>query len=818
MSRSLLAAPAAVLTLALTASVASAQIQLPTAADACARPDSVTVRGNARVPAATVRLDAGINPGDTLSYRSVQRSVENLFATGQFDDVQVLCELGQGPERAIVVIQVVERPVLADVRVTGVSALPARTVRERVDVLVGRPVDPGQVARVAYRIDSLYEANGYYLAQVRADTTMSDGAIRLTFRIDEGRRLAISGVGVLGNEQLSDQQIVKAMRTRPEGFWWFQKGEFDDDKFAADLGERIPTLYAREGFIDFQVLQDTLIVDRERGKALLELRVEEGPRYVVGNFEPVGNRRFSSEEIRRFYPFDERQASFTQQLRGLLPRGGTNGGGADDAFDRELWQQATERLRTAYANEGYIQASVRPVVDREVRALDGDTVHVVNLRWEIEERTPSIVNRIDIAGNDYTTESCIRDQLLILPGDVFNQDRLIRSYHNIANLGFFEQPLPPPDTRQANEQGDIDIIFNVKERRTGNINFGASVGQGTGLGGFLGLDQPNLFGQCKRGSLQWQFGQYINDFTLSYTDPSIRQSRISGTTSIYHTRSRFIVGDLGRQTRTGGSLQFGFPVPGSLFSRLSLSYGGERVKYSGGLFSRDSSLRFTDGFRSTIGIAGTHDTRIGLPFATAGGLQTLSAQFNGGPLGGTASFQRYTGEVRSYATVGQFGGGRPGSQPATFVLGLTARAGAVFGDVGPFFVSQKFALGGTQYGEMLRGYDEFSITPTGVLPGTSSNRARPESFGSAFFTTTAELGLRVNQQVYTNIFFDAGNIWNRPREFNPTRLFRGAGFGVALITPLGPLGLDLGYGFDRVDLLGRPDPKWQLHFRLGNLF
>ena len=110
-----------------------------------------------------------------------------------------------------------------------------------------------------------------------------------------------------------------------------------------------------------------------------------------------------------------------------------------------------------------------------------------------------------------------------MPGDVFSRDALIRSYQSIANLGFFETPLPPPDTRPANENGDIDVIFHVKEKRTGNVNFGASVGQGAGVGGFIGFDQPNLFGQCKRGSLKWQFGQYINDFSLTYTDPLIQR-------------------------------------------------------------------------------------------------------------------------------------------------------------------------------------------------------------------------------------------------------------------------------------------------------
>ena len=53
--------------------------------------------------------------------------------------------------------------------------------------------------------------------------------------------------------------------------------------------------------------------------------------------------------------------------------------------------------------------------------------HVVDLRWEIDEKAPAIINRIEIVGNDYTVESCIRDQMVIVPGDVYNQDRLIRS-------------------------------------------------------------------------------------------------------------------------------------------------------------------------------------------------------------------------------------------------------------------------------------------------------------------------------------------------------------------------------------------------------
>ena len=44
---------------------------------------------------------------------------------------------------------------------------------------------------------------------------------------------------------------------------------------------------------------------------------------------------------------------------------------------------------------------------------------------------------------------------------------------------------------------------------------------------------------------------------------------------------------------------------------------------------------------------------------------------------------------------------------------------------------------------------------------------------------------------------------------DPTRLLRGAGAGIMIVTPFGPLGLDYAYGFDKTR------PGWQLHFKFG---
>jgi outer membrane protein insertion porin family len=768
-----------------------------------AAPDTIVVEGNRRVSATNVLLNTVLYPGRPVSFRELQRSIQTIYSSGQFEDVQVREDVVDGRTRLVITVR--ERPLLLRWSIRGVERLGESKVKEQVSLLDGRALDPSEVARSTAKIDSLYRAAGYYLARSRPLYTYErdSSSVRLVFDVKEGRRVAIAQVAVEGNTRFSDAEIVAQLKSQPEGFFWFQKGEFDDDKLAEDLREGLPAFYGRNGYADFQVLTDTVVVNDTTGKATLVLRVSEGDAYRVGTFEVVGNRRFSTEQVEAFYPFGQPIRTGFLGLGGLRPA---------TTFDREAWDKATTAVQQAYYNEGYVYVNVRPDL---LRRVDAQGRPVVDLRWVINEGRPAIVSRVEVRGNEITHERVIREAIVLIPGDVFRQSALIQSYQNISNLGFFEQPLPAPDTR-PNEEGDLDVIFQVAERRTGNVNFGATIGQGTGIGGFLGLDEANLFGQGKRGRFQWQFGQNINDFEIGYTDPSLLESRVSGTVTLYNRRVRYQIADLGRLKRIGGSLQFGFPLFGDRYTRLFLNYSLDQQSFIGSTTNSAFSNRFIcqDCVRSTIGMTLMRDRRIDLPFATAGAMGSMALAHSGGILGGTGNFQKIELEGKWHAPLGELNTGA--RSPIKLTLGLFSRTGFVFGD-SPFF-EQLFALGGTQFGIPLRGYDEFSVTPKGYDPFAVSRGASPDAVGKAFFTVTGEFGVRLSQGLYASWFIDAGNVWADASHYNPSRLFRGAGVGLSFLSPLGPLGMDYAYGFDKVDANGRPDPGWKFHFRLGNTF
>src|SRR5690606_17404305 len=149
-----------------------------------------------------------------------------------------------------------------------------------------------------------------------------------------------------------------------------------------------------------------------------------------------------------------------------------------------------------------------------------------------------------------------------------------------------------------------------------------------------------------------------------YSDPSIRQSRISGAVSLFHARDRFFNFAEGQRRRTGFGLRAGLPMPGADFrTRLTFGYSLSRTEYE--QFTRDASDIFGQppGVQSTFSVGISRNTLNSPLFPTAGMSQSIEAAFTGGPLGGDGTFQKYVAAGSWWVPAGQLGGSSPGSRP-----------------------------------------------------------------------------------------------------------------------------------------------------------
>ncbi len=774
---------------------------------------SVQIEGARRVPEPTILAELGIQAGDFISSLEINRGLGRLWATGQFRDVQILSFADSTDATGPVTLRVVvdEQPLVTAIEFRGLENVRSSTVRDTVGLRAGSPLRPGKVEEAKEMVRSLLAKKGYQVRSVGDSLQPVEGAdneVRLVFDVVEGQRVAVADIAFEGNGAFDNGQLGKVLSTKPEGFFWFRGGTYDEDKLRNDLRERLPQFYAENGYIDFAVVKDSLVVDQTTGKGRLIVTVDEGPQYVLAELDIRGNRRYATDDLRRY--FEERRGG------GLLSSLGLNFGSAPrpesgDAFDAIAFQSAAQRIQQLYSNTGYIYANADPVIER-LPAEEGETNPRVRATLVITEGQPAFVNSVRIVGNTFTHEDVIRGSLLVLPGDLYSEELLLASYRRISALGFFESPLPFPQII-PNTEGDVDITFQVVEKQTGSINFGTSLGGITGVSGFLGYDQPNLFGQAKSGHLRWEFGRFSNNFEASYTDPAILGTRYSGSVSLFSSRDRFFTFSEGQRRRTGSALRFGVPFwldPRD--TRITAGYSLSRTTYQEFDDEQTTSLfSLPPGVQSTITLGLSRSTIDHPLFPTQGTRQDFTVDFSGGVLGGDGTFQKYLMNGAWYVPVGRLGGSQPGSRPIRLTLGLTVEAGAIFGDASRF-PFDRFWMGGVQFGRPLRGYDETTITPIGYVSRSAPGVALDARFGDAYLRLSAEYAMRLNDNISIGVFYDAGNVWAEPSEINPTRLARGAGLGLTLITPFGPLGLDYAYGFDK-----RP-PGWQLHFKFGQGF
>ncbi len=720
---------------------------------------------------------SGLRSGDPITLVDLREAVRRLWDAEIFRDLAADLRR-EGGGRVTVVFSVEEAPLVSDVIVSGNKALKSEKITEALALRTGDRLLPGKLAAGREAVRKLYQEKGYYLARLETRAGTPDASFRapLDVEVSEGSKVAIARVEFVGNEALGAGDLRGALKTKKDGWLPWQHGEFKEDVLQTDLTERLPHFAADRGYLDFTVVRDTFVVNPETGKGTLTIEVREGPQYRLGTVTVEGNTRFPTDYLAAALKSEPGQVYSESQV-----------------------EETATQLKQLYNNDGYIYAQIAPLRKRRE-----DEPQVVDLVWQIREGEPAEVQRIVITGNTVTHEKVIRRNLYIYPGDRFREAALIRSLNNLRNLRYFSDIRP--DTRVVNEKGDIDLLLDVKEQRTGTLNLGAALGGGTGLSGFLGYEQPNLFGQGKYGRVRWEFGSRNNQIELSYTEPTLFDSRMSASLSFNRLNQR-LRGVGFREKLTGGSVGVTAPFGWLAFARVGASYSLREID-----LQSDLSDRRFEGYPRTESVLGfniARDTRDLARNSTSGTRHEIGVEFAGDALQGNTAYQKYRFETSWFMP----------TLSRSLVLNLRAKAGVLVPS-GFTPLTEQFILGGVlPPSEGLRGYPDNSVGPHTAGARKDANGNELNDRGNAMLLLTAEHFFRLSDAISTSIFFDAGNVWETLGSADFGQYKRGAGVGLLVEVPgFGPIGFDYAYGFDRRDEFGNPDPRWQLHFKFGAFY
>ncbi|MBD3222186.1 outer membrane protein assembly factor BamA [bacterium] len=724
---------------------------------------------------------AGLETGQTLSRNLTAGAVRRLFATRKFSDIFIYGQPTAGGVKLIVNLR--EFPRVRSIRFMGNDEIDDKDLREAFPVNVGQFANPSAVQRDLQPIRELYWEKGYYNVAVSTDSSVVDAGNMqdLVVSIDEGEKVKVKSITFEGNETLEDGDLRDAMEQGTTGFLrsgTFKKATFEEDE------DRIITYCKDEGFLDATIEDIELNPRPDRPSELdIVITINEGRRYHVGDVNWSGNTVIDDARI-------------AEEI--YLQRG--------EVFSEEEYLTTLENLQTLYADRGYIYIGVEP--QREIR--DG----VVHVDFNIVEGQPARVRDIRITGNTKTYDEVLLREFHIFPGDVFSRKRIEYSVRDAMQSGYFEEVLP--DFRPVGDGGDIDLIFKVKEKQTGQFMFGAAYSAETSVSGFIQVQETNFRGKGQRLGVTWQFGSRRRYVDLSFTEPWFLGRPILLGASIFD-RYQYNLDDFYESRVRGFTVNTGMRIPGTRFSRVGLRYELSETELSN--FS-SSYIAYLDNLEENVGVNDDDFQRldeVDWPrskssvrlsfrrnstdnpfFPTAGSNTSYSFELAGGPMGGEIDYHEHMFRSSYYQRL-----------PLGFALHLRGMFGLIEGiEGGPENVPdyEKYRLGGNRL-YPLRGYQDLEVVPRGNAPFIG---------GRAFTIYNAEVLYPLSRAVQLLTFLDMGDTWNSLGEADFFDLRKGAGFGIRVEVPMmGTIGFDYGYGFDRDKAGG---PGWEPHFNIGTMF
>ncbi len=727
---------------------------------------AINVKGNKAISADTIRSKVRIKAGDSYSQEVLNEDLKRLYATEYFTNVSI--DVSDSADAVEVTFIVEEKPVIEEIIFKGNKVFRDQkllaVMKSKKDEMLNMSLLAGDISEMK----ALYIKKGYPMVDVtyKLDVGKELNKAKITITVDEKSHIKVAKIAITGNKAIPSQKILKALETKPA--WFFiRPGIFKEDVFQDDL-ERIRSLYDDEGYLD---VETTPKMDyTEDGKLLyITIDINEGKQYFVGDIAVKGNLVLPEKDVRMKMTMKSNKPFSNKALR----------------FDAMTVKQY-------YSQYGYMNATID--IERTLNPTTGK----IDITYTIDAKELVYVGKIEVRGNTKTRDLVVRRELKIYPGNKFDGNKIKRSKERLYNLGLFEDV--SFDTEDTSDPKFQDLIVNVKEAKTGEFSFGGGYSSIDFLVGFVEVNQknfdimnfPTFQGAGQDLNIKAELGMVRRNYNISWTDPWIFGYPYSFGFDIYQTahKRKTDIGWAYDERRSGGDLRLGKEI--TEYLRADLTYKLEEVRIASVSDTASQDLRNEEGTNwiSSAMLVLTQDTRDNIYIPTKGYVLSGAIQDAGGIFGGDKEFVSGTGSASIYHTF-----------LGKLVLEVRGRAGVTnaYGKSEEVPIYERFFAGGAN---TIRGYRERAVGPRD--PGSNDPVG-----GEALLIGNAELTFPIYEKLLKGaVFYDIGNVWRRAEDFAVGSNYRyGAGIGVRIKTPIGPVKLDYGY-----PLVGNYEDKRQGEF------
>lgn len=801
----------------------------------------------------------------------ITNAVKRLWRQGLYSKVQINIEKVVG-DKAWLEIALQRQPRMSELRFEGAKGGEKKDIKEALAMVEGQQLTPNIIARAKKIVEDYYAKKGFKNATVNViqhpDLSKENASI-LEFVINRNAKVKVHKIYIDGNEVLSDNRIKRTMKKTNENgnlLNLFKQKKFVDRDFADDR-ERIIEKYNELGYRDAVITHDS-VAPYNDGSVDVFLTVDEGKKYYISDISWVGNTIYSTDQLNNLlgiYPGDvynqkmltkrttqdddavanlyldngylffqivpiEEQIhgdSIALQMRVMEgPQARINKvviNGNDQLFEKVIRRELRVRPGELFSKNDLMRSY------REIAASGHFNPETMDIRPEPNENdgTVDIVFNLESKAND-------KVQLSFGWGQTGLTGQVALSFSNFSMKNLFR----PDSYRGIIPRGDgqtfsISAQTNAKYYQSYNISF---------YDPWIGGNRPNSFSFSLDYSRATGVNSsyYNNNWNYAWQSAIWTQNSYASNYNSYAIQNAY---DPNKVLQLAGiSVGYGARLswPDDYFTfQATLAYRWYYLKNWDWLYymNNGTSNSLTLGLNlSRTSIDNPYYTRRGSQFSLDLTLTPPAKLFSRGKnwklLSELASTDNKNTETRTEARAQlykwiEYWKLRWKSKTFTpltdpdgqWTLVLMTRADfGLLGSFNKYFKTpfETFYFGG----DGMTGSSTYS-TETISMRGYENGQFTPFGYeGYAYGKFTFELHfpflLQPSTTIYGLVFAEAGNAWYSTSDFSPFNLKRSAGVGARVyLSVLGFLGIDWGYGFDRV--WGRKGGS-QVHFVLGQEF
>jgi outer membrane protein insertion porin family len=677
---------------------------------------AITVQGNRRIDADTVRSYFHAAPDGRFDDAARDTALKALLATGLFDKVTIE-RAGDG-----LIVHLVEAPVLGRVAFEGNKKIKDT---ELTAVIQSKPRGALQRAVVQADVGRIIEA---YRHVGRDDVNVApqiinrgEDRVDLVYVVTEGAKTTVRQIDFVGNRVFGKRQLAAVIKTSATNVLSFLTGGdvYDPDRVAEDR-EQLRLYYRSKGYADASVTSAKVEYNAATKGFTLTFSIDEGPLYHFGDTTIVCNvPGLDAEKLRRL----------------LVVRNGA-------IFDGNALDKTDEVLAIELAKLGFPFAQAVPRTTRDADAQRIDVAFV------IDQGPRTYLERIEIHGNTRTRDYVIRREFDIAEGDAYNKTLIDRAERRLKNLNYFKTV---KITRLPGSVPDRVVLdVEVVEQSTGDFSIAGGYSTTDGLLAEVKVGDRNFLGSGKAVSASVTYGQYARGIDLSASEPYFLGSRVSAGIELYGRQNQASPYQSYGSDIYGATMQFGTPLTEQIGVQYRYSLYNQNVTLDPTSLAAAPSLPIQQAtfagsqWVSSGGDTVTYSTLDNNKNPTSGIKSQLTQDLAG--LGGDVKFLRTTEDLRSYHPIND-----------DVVSLVRAQGGYVTGWGGQQVPLLNSFFGGPT---MVRGFAPNGFGPRDLTPGTTMDNVG----GSMYWATTAELqsnipGVPQEYGLKASAFVDAGSVF-----------------------------------------------------------